>query len=131
MNSIAPHSSTFGKVSLLQAYNCIHKYDIILSLETYLYLSVTLNESSLYFGRYKMIYSDHPNSMKWREVCIYCKGSLPVTSIAIPCLDQGLLLKINTQDNRVNIQNIQDDKCLVACFCRSPNQTNHQFENFL
>ena len=122
MNSIAPHSSTFGKVSLLQAYNCIHKYDIILSLETYLYLSVTLNESSLYFGRYKMIYSDHPNSMK---------GSLPVTSIAIPCLDQGLLLKINTQDNRVNIQNIQDDKCLVACFYRSPNQTNHQFENFL
>ena len=78
-------SITFIKVSLLTAYNSIHKFDIISLSETYLNFEILSNDEHFDVPGHKLIRADHPSNTKRGGVCIYLKDSLPlrllVTSI--------------------------------------------------
>ena len=76
LNSISAHN--FCKLSLLQAYNSIHKYDIICLSETYLNSSILYDDDNLEFPGYNLIRADHPSDNRRGGVCIYYKNTLPL-----------------------------------------------------
>ena len=57
LNSITSHN--FIKVSLLTAYNSIHKFDIICLSETYLNSETLSNDENLHIPGYNLIRADH------------------------------------------------------------------------
>ena len=61
------------KVSSLEAYNTIHKYDFICISETYLDSSICTDNDDLSINGYKLIRADHPSDTKRGGVCIYHK----------------------------------------------------------
>ena len=79
LNSISAHD--FLKVSLLEAYNAMHKFDIICLSETFLNSSLQNYDHSLVLNRYKLVRADNPSDLKRRGVCIHFKESL---SIKVP-----------------------------------------------
>ena len=68
LNSIAAHN--FIKVSLLIAYNSIHKYVLICLSETYLDSSTVLDDDSLEIPGYNLVRCDHSTNTKRGGVCI-------------------------------------------------------------
>ena len=74
LNSLPAHN--YAKVSLLQAFNAIHKFDLICLSESYLNSSITMDEKSLIIDGYKFISADHPSDTKRGGVCIYHKGGI-------------------------------------------------------
>ena len=76
LNSIAAHN--FIKVSLLIAYNSIHKYNIICLSETYLDSSTVLGDDSLEIPGYILVRCDHSTNTKRGGVCVYYKSYLPL-----------------------------------------------------
>ena len=75
LNSIAAHN--FIKVSLLIAYNCIHKYHIC-SFEMYLDSSTVLGDDSLEIPGYNLVRCDHFSNTTRGGVCVYYKLYLPL-----------------------------------------------------
>ena len=71
LNSISVHG--FVKVSLLEAYNAIHKFDIICLSETFLNSSLQNDDDSLVLNGYKLVRAGNPSDLKRRGVCIYFK----------------------------------------------------------
>ena len=69
LNSISAHR--FSKVSLLIAYNSIHKFDIICLSETYLDSEILSDDDKLEIPGYNLARADHPNNIKRGGVCIY------------------------------------------------------------
>ena len=65
LNSIVAHN--FIKMSLLQAYNAIYKFDIICLSETYLDNSYHSDDDHLAFPGYNLIRADKPNNIKKRR----------------------------------------------------------------
>ena len=65
VNSILVHN----KLSLLEAYNTIHKYDILCISETYLDSSVSVDDTTLSLPGYNLVRSDHPCNIKRGGVC--------------------------------------------------------------
>ena len=76
LNNIAAHN--FIKVSLLIAYNSIHKYDIICLSEMYLDSSTVLGDGSLEIPGYNIVQCDHSKNTKRGGVCVYYKSYLPL-----------------------------------------------------
>ena len=76
LNSITSHN--FIKVSLLTAYNSIHKFDILCLSETYLNSETLSNDENLNIPGYNLIRADHLSKTKPGEVYIYFKVSLPL-----------------------------------------------------
>ena len=72
LNSISAHD--FVKVSLLEAYNAIHKFDIIFLSETSLNSSLQNDDDSQVLNGYKL---EDPSDLKRGGVCIYFKESRP------------------------------------------------------
>ena len=70
---------------------------------------------------YKLIRADHPNNIKRGGVCIYYKESLSVRVISIPYFNEALLLEMSHNNKKV----------MVSVICRSPRQTNDEFDTFL
>ena len=60
-------------MSLLQAYNAVHKYDIICFSETYLNSSIPYDNDNLEeeISEYNLIRADHPSEDKRGSVCLY------------------------------------------------------------
>ena len=58
-------------LSLLKAYNTIHKYDILCISETYLDSSVSVDDTTLSLPGYDLVWSDHPSNIK-RGVVFAC-----------------------------------------------------------
>ena len=71
-------------MSLLQAYNAVHKYDIICLSETYLNCSIRYDDDNLEIPGYNLIRADHPSEDKRGGVCIYYKNK-NYYSIGILC----------------------------------------------
>ena len=69
VNSILAHS----KLTLLEAYNTIHQYDILWISETYLDSSVSNDDTTLSLPGYNLAQSDHPGNVKRDGVCLYYK----------------------------------------------------------
>ena len=114
--------NNFVKISLLEAYNAVHDFDIICLSETFLNSEYQLDEPRLGLQGYAMIRSDHPSGTKRGGVCIYYKEHIPfVNRSDITFLDECVVGEI-----RVNSK-----KCFVTCLYRSPNQNLDEFNNFL
>ena len=73
LNSIAAYD--FLRVVLLEAYNSVHKYDLIGIVETH--LDTTINEARLALDGYTFYKSSHPQNMKRGGVGLYVKDTLP------------------------------------------------------
>ena len=58
-NSILAHN----KLTLLEAYNTIHQYDILCISETYLDSSVAIDDITLSLQGYNLARSDHPSNV--------------------------------------------------------------------
>ena len=89
LNSIAAHN--FIKMSLLQAYNTMNRFDIICLSETYLGNSYHTDAVQLIFPGYNLIRADNPNNIKRGSVCIYHRDSLPVKVINMNILNEYLV----------------------------------------
>ena len=69
INSILAHN----KLTLLQAYNTIHQYDILCISETYLDSSISNDDTTLSLPGYNLARSDRPGNVKKGGVCLYYK----------------------------------------------------------
>ena len=81
VNSILAHN----KLSLLEAYNTIHQYDILCISETYLDSSVSIDDTTLSHPGYNLARSDHPSNVKRGGVCLYYKENLSLRIINVSC----------------------------------------------
>ena len=119
LNGIA--SNNFMKLSLLQAQNSIHDFDIICLSETFLNTDIPSDDPSLKIEGYEFLRCDHPLNTRKGGVCIYYKDYLSLKQ-------------------RVELSNIQEcvvceiivgsSRCFLSCVYRSPNQTAEQLHEF-
>ena len=72
INSILTHN----KLSLLEAYNTVHKYDILCISETYLDSSALVDNTTPSLSGYNLVRSDHPSNVKRCRVCLYYREKL-------------------------------------------------------
>ena len=105
LNSIAAHN--FIKLSLLQAYNAINRFDIICLSETYLDNSYHTGEDQLTFPGFNLIRSDNPSNIKRGGVCIYYRDALPVKIINLNIQNECLVCELSFGSHRV---------CLVSIY---------------
>ena len=118
LNSIAAHN--FIKMSLLQAYNAIHRFDIICLPETYLDNSYHTDDEQFAFPGYNLIRADNPNNIKRGGVCIYYRETLPVKIINVNILNECLVCEPSFGSRRV---------CLVNIY-RTPSQSSNKCDTF-
>ena len=97
LNSIPAHN--FSKISLLSAYNSLHKSDIIFLSETYLDSSILPQDPNLEMQGYTSIREDHLSNVKRGGVCVYYKNHLPLKLLNInylqECITFELIIKTN------------------------------------
>ena len=62
LNSLTAHN--YFKVSQLQAFNLVHKFDVICISETYLDYSISKDDNALSIERDSIIPTDHPSNTK-------------------------------------------------------------------
>ena len=74
LNSISAHN--VSKVSVLNAYTCLHSFDIICLSKAYLDSCILSHDPNLEVQVYDLIRADHPSNVKRVEVCIYHKNHL-------------------------------------------------------
>ena len=68
-----------------------------------------------------MIRTDHLSDSKRDRVCVYYKEHISLIKRDDICtLDNCLLTEIHPQT----------EKCFLTCLCRSPSQSQDEFENF-
>ena len=92
LNSISAHD--FIKILLLEAYNAIHKFDIIYLSETFLNSSLQNYDDNLVLNGYKLIKADNPSDFKRRGVCIYLKESLLIKVLNLTNLRECLVCEL-------------------------------------
>ena len=119
LNSIEAHN--FIKVSLLIAYNSIHKYDIIYSSKTYLDSSTVLGDDSLEIPGYNLVPCDHSTNTKRGGVCVYYKLYLPLKVLNMKHLQECLNIEFS----------IGQKICRLILPYRSPSQNPEEFNTFL
>ena len=119
VNSLAAHD--YQKVSILEAYNAIHHYDLVCVSETYLYSSILNDEKDILVKGYSLVRADHPSNTKRGGACIYYKESLCVRIIYIPNLTESILCQV-TINNKTGY---------VLVVYRSPSQSSNDFEYFM
>ena len=105
LNSIA--ADNFIKMSLLQAYNVIHRFDVICLSVIYLDNSYHTDDDQLAFPWYNLIIADNPNNIKRGGVCIYCRETLPVKIINVNIINECLVCELSFGSRRV---------CLVSIY---------------
>ena len=110
VNSILAHN----KLSLLSAYNTLHKFDVICISET------CLNKSADNDG-YNFIRADHPRNQKRGSVCIYFKDQLKLKQIITPNFSQCILCEIS----------MRNKTGYIVVTYHSPSQTASEFASFL
>ena len=118
LNSISAHD--YFKLFLLKVYISFHKFDIICLSETYLDLTVSLDDVNLVISRYNLIRSDHPSNTKRGRVCLYYKIYLPLRVLNISYLKECLDFELK----------IGDKSCNFIALYRSPSQSQDDFETF-
>ena len=119
LNSISAHN--FTKLSLLQAYNSVHNYDIICLSETYLNSSVSCDDDNLEIPGYNLIRADHPSDNRRGGVCVYYKNTLPLKLVNINYLQECLNFEVK----------IGNKLCNFISLYRSPSQSQDNFETFI
>ena len=79
VNSLLAHDC--AKVTSLEAYNSVFKYDFICISETYIDSTISSDNNNLNISGYNLIRADHPSNSKREIVCIYYKESLAVQTL--------------------------------------------------
>ena len=118
LNSICAHN--FIKLSLLRAYICINKIDIICLSETYLDSSISSDNDNLELPGYNLVRADNPTNTKRGGVCIYFHNCLPLKVINIQLLNECINFEIR----------IGGKLCSFLCLYRSPSLTRDIFQTF-
>ena len=118
LNSISAHN--FSKMSLLQAYKAVHKYDIICLSETYPNFSVPYNDGNLEIPGYNLTRADHPSKDKRGGICIYYENTLPLKVLDIHILHECINFEIK----------IENKLCNFIVLYHSPSQSQDTFESF-
>ena len=111
LNSISAHN--FSKMSLLQAYNGVHKYDIICLSGTYLNFSIPYDDDNVKIPEYNLIRADHPSEDKRGGICIYYKHTLPLKVLDIHILQECINFEVKIENKRCNF---------IVLYC-SPSQS--------
>ena len=119
VNSLPSHN--FAKLSSLQAYNALHKFDIICISETFLDSSISNNDLESLLDGYKIIRSDHPLNLKRGGVCIFFKETLPLNILNITQLNECLVVEI-LYNNK---------KCYLVTLYLFPNQNDIEFDDII
>ena len=119
LNSIAAHD--FSNLSLLEAYNSHHMYDIICLSETYLDSSVPYDDPRLNLSGYKLVRAGNLSNNKRGGVGIYFKETLAIRPVPTNSLKGCLLLEVF----------IGNKKGFVLSLYRSPSQSQDEFYDFL
>ena len=113
-------ANNFVKISLLDAYNAVHDFDLVCISETFLNSDYSSDDPRLSIQGYTMIRSDHPSNSK--SVCIYYKEHLSfVRRNDITLLDECIVGEIR----------IGNSKCFVTCAYCSPSQTADETNIFI
>ena len=110
------------KISLIEAYNSIHRFDVIALSESMLNSSIS-NEDIFIEGFSKEIYrNDHPSNTKKGGVCLYFREGLPIKRRTDLELVQEMIVTEIT---------IARKKIFFITVYRSPSQNSEQFEHFI
>ena len=80
LNSLPAHD--FFKLSLIEAYNTHHNFDMICLSETYLDPSYADDHAQLNLKDFTLIRADNPHNCKRGGVSIYFKGQLAVRPVS-------------------------------------------------
>ena len=89
---------TQNKLSLLSAYNTLHKYDVICISE--IYLDKLADNDALSIDGYNIIRTDHPHNQKGGGVRIYFKENLKLKQIITSNFSECILCEISMK-NRI------------------------------
>ena len=108
-------------MSLLQAYNAVHEYDIICLSETYLNSSIPYDDETLEIPGHNLICANHPFEEKCVGVCIYYKNTLHLKVLDVRILQECITLEINTENKL----------CNVIVLYRTSSQSQDTFESFI
>ena len=98
LNSIAAHN--FSKLSLLEAYNVQHKFDMICLSETFLDSSIPTNDERLNMKGYKLKRADNPSDSKKGGVGIYYKEFLAVRPVEVKNLNECVIFEVSIKKKR-------------------------------
>lgn len=117
LNSITSYD--FLRLSLLEAYNSIYKYDLISVVETH--LDDSDDESRLQLDGYSFIKSNHPLNVKRGGVALYVKDSIPMNQrYDLSTLPECVVCEIH----------INKRKYFFTVVYRAPNQDQDEFKSF-
>ena len=119
LNSLIAHN--YLKISQWQAFNLVHKFDILCILETHLDSSVSKDDNGLSIQGYSLIRADHPSNTKRGGVCIYYNDKISVKQMGNISLPECLACEIV----------IGKRKEYVITLYRSPSQNQGKFKHFL
>ena len=108
-------------MSLLQAYNAVHEYDIICLSETYLNSSIPYDDETLEIPGHNLICANYPFEEKCVSVCIYYKNTLHLKVLDVRILKECITLEINTENKL----------CNVIVLYRTSSQSQDTFESFI
>ena len=109
------------KVSHLQAFNLVHKFDIICVSKAHLDSSISKDVNVISTEGYSIIQADHPNNTKGAGVCIYYNKGISVRQRRNMSLSDWLACEIV----------IGKKKGYVITLYRPPSQNQGNFEHFL
>ena len=118
LNSIPAHN--FQELAFLQGYIFSNKIDILCLSETFLNSDISCDDNNLQLPGFYLIRADHPSNTKRGGVCIHYRNFLPLKLINIHYLNKCITFEIK----------IGDKICNFVSLCRSPNQSEDDFENF-
>ena len=119
VNSLLAHDC--AKVTSLEAYNSVFKYDFICISETYIDSTISSDNNNLNILGYNLIRADHPSNSKRGSVSIYYKESLAVQTLNNIGLPVYLVCKVC----------LSNKTSYVVVIYRSPSQTYLEFQKFL
>ena len=118
-NSVLAHNC--AKVTFLEGYNSVFKYDFICISETYLDSTISSDNKNLNISGYNLIRANHLSNSKRGDVCIYFKESLAVQALNNIGLPECLVCKV-CLGNKTGY---------IVVTYRSPSQTYLEFQQFV
>ena len=90
----------FSKLSLIEAYNTDHNFDLIYLSETYLDSSYANDDIRLNLKDFNLIRADNSHNCNRDGISIYFKEHLTVRPIRPLNLNECLVLEINIQKKK-------------------------------
>ena len=119
LNGITAHD--FEKISLIQSHALFYNIDIIFLSETFLDLSIEINNPKLNLPDYTLWWSDYPSKIKRGGVCMFYKDYLPVIRRDdLSTLTEHIVVGVN----------LGTKSLFFTCIYRSPSQTVGEFGSY-